>query len=76
MRGTGRRWGLHRPNPMNYTDNEDGTVTDNVTGLMWQKQDDGDWKTWSDAGAYCSSLGVGLLIIRLAASRSIVDEHC
>jgi hypothetical protein len=25
------------PNPETYTDNMDGTVTDNVTGLMWQK---------------------------------------
>jgi hypothetical protein len=25
------------PNPEAYTDNEDGTVTDTVTGLMWQK---------------------------------------
>ncbi|MBT3302220.1 MAG: DUF1566 domain-containing protein [Bacteroidetes bacterium] len=26
-----------------YTDNGDGTVTDNVTGLMWQKSPDLDW---------------------------------
>jgi hypothetical protein len=25
------------PNPASYTDNGDGTVTDNVTGLMWQQ---------------------------------------
>jgi hypothetical protein len=25
------------PNPESYTDNGDGTVTDNVTGLMWQQ---------------------------------------
>ena len=25
------------PNPASYTDNGDGTVTDNVTGLVWQK---------------------------------------
>ena len=24
----------------NYTDNEDGTVTDNITGLMWQQSPD------------------------------------
>ena len=27
----------YRVNPPSYTDNGDGTVTDNVTGLMWQK---------------------------------------
>lgn len=26
--------------PASYTDNGDGTITDNNTGLMWQKQDD------------------------------------
>ena len=31
-----------------YTDNGDGTVTDDVTGLMWQ-QDPGDKQHWSDA---------------------------
>jgi hypothetical protein len=34
--GTGQdgAYGLHT---MSYTDNSDGTITDNVTGLMWQK---------------------------------------
>ncbi len=27
----------HQGNPASYTDNGDGTITDNVTGLMWQK---------------------------------------
>ncbi len=43
-------------NPMSYTDNRNGTVTDNVTGLMWQQSLDGIQRSWSDAGAYCSSL--------------------
>jgi hypothetical protein len=41
-----------------FTDNGDGTITDDVTGLMWEKRsDDGtihDWDnvyTWSDAAA-------------------------
>ena len=49
-----------------YTDNMDGTVTDNVTGLMWeQKTDDGGPRdkdntyTWKDALAYCESLLLG-----------------
>ena len=28
--------------PLNYTDNGDGTITDNVTGLMWEKLSDDD----------------------------------
>ena len=27
----------HNGNQASYTDNNDGTITDNVTGLMWQK---------------------------------------
>ena len=49
-----------------YTDNGDGTVTDNVAGLMWeQKTDDGGSRdkdnsyTWNDALAYCERLLLG-----------------
>lgn len=35
-------------NAFSYTDNGDGTVTDNVTGLMWQ-QDPGNKMTWVEA---------------------------
>ncbi|KKU48467.1 MAG: hypothetical protein UX68_C0013G0019, partial [Parcubacteria group bacterium GW2011_GWA2_46_9] len=35
-----------------------GTVTDNVTGLMWQQQDDGVSRTWYNAIAYCDNLGL------------------
>jgi len=56
--GTGQD-AVHISNSMSYTDNGDGTVTDNVTGLMWQKQDDGTQRTWSAAGTYCSTLGDG-----------------
>lgn len=37
-----------------YTDNGDGTVTDNVTGLMWQ-QDPGDKMTYFEATAAADS---------------------
>ena len=38
---------------MSYTDNGNGTVTDNNTGLMWQKQDDGNLYNWYQAsGTY------------------------
>ena len=39
--GTGQD-GAYSINPMSYTDNGNDTVTDNNTGLMWQKQDDGN----------------------------------
>ncbi|RJR27411.1 MAG: DUF1566 domain-containing protein [Desulfobacteraceae bacterium] len=48
----------------NFTDNGDETVTDNSTGLMWQKDtakdDQGDYKpmTWQEALAYCEGLGL------------------
>lgn len=35
-------------NQPSYTDNGDGTISDNVTGLMWQ-QDPGDKVTWEEA---------------------------
>jgi len=43
-------------NPMSFADNGDGTVTDNVTGLMWQQEDDDVAKPWWDALAYCEDL--------------------
>jgi hypothetical protein len=49
--------------PADFTINDDGTVTDNVTGLMWElKTDDGGSQdkdntfTWKDALAYCENL--------------------
>ena len=50
--------GSYNINPLSYTDNGDGTVRDNNTGLLWQKQDDGFKRTWDDAKAYCSSLNL------------------
>jgi hypothetical protein len=54
--------GSTAPSP-SYTDNANGTVTDNLTGLMWeQKTDDGGSRdkdntyTWKDALAYCENL--------------------
>ncbi len=35
-------------NAPSYTNNEDGTITDNITGLMWQ-QDPGEKLTWPEA---------------------------
>jgi hypothetical protein len=54
-----------------YTDNGDGTITDNATGLVWQKCSDGlsgstcstgtaATINWTDALTYCSSNTAGL----------------
>ncbi len=42
-------------NVPSLTDNGNGTVTDNVTGLMWQ-QDDGGEMTWDNAVTYAENL--------------------
>jgi formylglycine-generating enzyme required for sulfatase activity len=44
-------------NPLSFTDNGDGTITDNNTGLMWQKTDGGEM-TIENAVAYCSNLSL------------------
>ena len=43
-------------NPMSFTDHGDGTVTDNVTGLMWQQEDDDVKRDWYEAVDYCEAL--------------------
>ena len=45
-------------NPPSYTDNGDGTITDKVTGLMWQKVDNGE-STWENAMARAGSVTTG-----------------
>ena len=45
-------------NPPSFTDNGNGTVTDNITGLMWQKTDGGEM-TVENATSYCNNLVLG-----------------
>ena len=45
-------------NPPTYTDNGNGTVTDQVTGLIWQQNDGGEM-TFDTAATYCESLTLG-----------------
>lgn len=45
--------------PASYTDNGDGTLRDEVTGLTWQKDDPGDTYAWEDAKRYCADLVLG-----------------
>ena len=60
--------GAYSGNTPRYTDNGDGTVTDNVTLLVWQKSPDSnkdgqinvsDKMTQSGAETYCSNLVLG-----------------
>jgi hypothetical protein len=45
------------PNPSSYTDLGDGTVRDDVTGLIWQKSVTSTQTfTWQEAKDYCASL--------------------
>ena len=57
--GTGQD-GAYSINPMSFADNDDGTITDNNTGLMWQKQDDGNMYNWYQAsGTYDATYNPG-----------------
>ncbi|MDY0301729.1 MAG: DUF1566 domain-containing protein [Trichlorobacter sp.] len=51
--------GVAWPNPR-FTDNNNGTVTDNLTGLIWLKNANCDGsKTWADALAWSNGLADG-----------------
>ena len=41
------------------TDNGNGTISDNATGLMWQQDDSGTGYNWSEALTYCETLSTG-----------------
>ncbi len=43
-------------NVANFTDNNDGTITDNVTGLMWQKSPAINAYTWEQALDFAENL--------------------
>ena len=42
--------------PSQFTDNGDGTITDHLTDLVWQKVPSSDSITWEDALAYADTL--------------------
>ncbi len=48
-----------------YSKNSRHTVKDNYTGLIWQKEDDGEKRTWDDAVSYCNDLSLSGLKWRL-----------
>lgn len=45
-------------NSQSFTNNGDGTITDNITGLIWQKTDGGEM-TFENAITYCDNLVLG-----------------
>jgi len=47
------------PNPASYADGGDGTVLDEVTGLVWEQDPADDNGTWDEALAYCEALELG-----------------
>ncbi|MEE8483221.1 MAG: DUF1566 domain-containing protein [Nitrospinota bacterium] len=61
-----------------FTDNGDGTVTDNVTTLMWQQEDDDTLHTWEEAITYCEGLSFASYtnwrLPNIKELRSIVDD--
>ncbi len=62
----------------NFTDNEDGTVTDNNTGLIWQQQGVDTTHTWGYAVTYCEWLSYSgysdWRLPNIKELRSIVDN--
>ena len=40
----------------NFVNNNDGTITDKATGLMWQQADDGQSRDWENALSYAENL--------------------
>ena len=46
-------------NVTHFTNNNDGTITDNYTGLIWQQVRSSNTFTWEEALAYASTLTLG-----------------
>lgn len=54
--GTGTDGDVQSGTPRSFTDNGDGTITDNVTGLMWEKKDNsGGLHDKANAYQFCGS---------------------
>ena len=62
-----------QPNPASYRDNGDGTVTDNVTCLTWQKASPTTTYTVDGGRAYCATLGTGWRLATRVEMASIND---
>ena len=58
--------------PGHFTDNKDGTVRDNKTGLLWQQGIDPNQETWAAAGTYCQGLGLAGGGWRLPSDKELI----
>ncbi len=56
--GTGQD-GAYDMNPLSYSDNGNGTITDNNTGLLWQKAENSSTMPWASAVSLCDGLSLG-----------------
>src|SRR5450432_992014 len=65
--------GAGLPHPASYTDNGDGTVTDDVTGLVWQGVVDDARDVQDDAEAACEGRGAGWRLPTRLELVSLVD---
>lgn len=68
--------GAYSINPLSFTNNGNGTVTDNNTGLIWQQEDDGVLRAWDLSDTYCKTLtlpGTGWRLPTKKELMSIVD---
>lgn len=51
--------GSYHDNSPSLAINDDGTVLDSLTGLLWQQEDDRIERTWGEAEQYCETLTFG-----------------
>jgi hypothetical protein len=65
--------GAGLPNPAAYTDNGDGTILDNVTGLTWEGTVGDAGYTQDDATAHCAAKGAGWRLPTRLELVSLVD---
>jgi hypothetical protein len=65
--------GTGQPNPASYRDNGDGTVTDNVTCLTWQKTAPTTTYTVETGRTYCATLGAGWRLATRVELASVND---
>lgn len=56
---------------IDLTDNGDGTVLDNVTGLTWQQSPENQGRSWYEAEAYCQSLDLSGYTWRLPSTKEL-----
>ncbi|MFZ3136138.1 MAG: DUF1566 domain-containing protein [Thermodesulfovibrionales bacterium] len=50
--------GSYTINPLFYTEDNSLTVIDKNTGLIWQREDDGTARSWTNAANYCENLSL------------------